>query len=134
MSMTIAGFVAAVAEVAGALAEIKDAPTKPPESIDQYPFAITYPGATDVTGAANPQTKRLVTVICEIHCGRSLLPAAVEQATPYGDSFPIALWGDPRLGGAVNHINSVRGDFLSFDYAGSKSVGWRFTIVAKQED
>lgn len=143
MAFTLTDAVAAVQAIARALGGVRAAPENPTETANAFPFAITYPlrvGATPVTGS---QTRRLNTLVTEIHCARLLLPAAVAQATVFGDTFPAAIWADPTLGGACNHVNEVRGEFVAMVYGGSTgaggvgglpTIGWRFELDLKQEN
>lgn len=132
--MALATVVAAIQDVAGALAGIKAAPDHPPEAANQFPFSLAYPLRETVTGGPAGMMKRIVTIGCQIHCARQLLPRAVEQATPYGDTFPAAIWADLKLAGTVNHVNEIRAEFGYMEYAGVKTIGWSFEIDAKIEE
>lgn len=134
MPYTLAGAVSAIQGIMASLDGIKAAPENPPEALNVFPFGITYPlrvGSTPMTGS---QTMRLNTLVSEIHCARVLLPTAVALATDYGDAFPAAVWADITLGGNCNHVNEVRGEFVTFEYAGVRTIGWRFETDIKQED
>lgn len=134
--MPIASIVAAVQAKAGALAGVKGAPTEPPESINQFPFAIAYPGSLTADPMSDGWRRGLGTVICELHCARVLLPTAVAQAVPLGDAFVNAILSDLTLGGAVDTVNELRGvfGFLRYGSAADAHIGWRFEIDYKRED
>jgi hypothetical protein len=134
MPYTLSGAVTRLQAIAGALDGIKAAPDAPTESSRVFPFAISYPRAVNATPVTGGITRRLNTLVTEIHCARVLLPVAVPQATAYGDAFPAAVWDDPTLAGNCNHVNAVRGEFVTFEYAGVTTIGWSFEIDVKMED
>jgi len=132
--------IAAMQALAGDIVGVKGAPTYPPESINQFPFAVTYPGfgEWELMGAAWSQDFH--ELITEIHLSRVNLPTAVSAALPYYERFRNALAADPTLGGAVLTIHGqdqpIRYEFGFLDWTSNKGrpekhIGWRFKIRVK---
>lgn len=134
--MAIASIVAAVQAKARALDGVKGAPDNPPESINQFPFAVAYPGSLTADPMSDGWRRGLGTIICDIHCARLLLPTAVAQAVPLGDAFINAILGDLTLGGVVDTVRQVRAQFAYLTYAGqpNATIGWHVEIDYKREE
>lgn len=121
--------------IARGLTGVKEAPNFMPESMNQFPFALTYYRQGDTT-AMMGWRKALHTVFMEIHLARQILPATIEQAMQYYERVMAALVDDPTLGGTVSTIVwPVTQTFGWLSYGGSDNihVGWRFSITFKQE-
>lgn len=136
--MTIYGpqdAIARIQTIARGLAGMVEAPEYVPESINQFPFAMTYYRQGNTTSMIGWR-KGLHTVFCEIHVARQILPNALKLAMPFYERFMIALIADPSLGGTVSTVvwpvNHTFG-WLEFGPADNKHIGWRFEITVKQE-
>ncbi len=134
MANTITDAVAAIQAVVAALPGILEAPANPLESIGELPYGHSFPKKikVDASGPAG-SGKWIVTIGTDILCGRQDLPADVALATPYGDSFPNAIWHDPTLAGTVDTVNEVRATFGEVTYAKVVFIGWSFEIDFKIE-
>jgi len=131
MSMTLASAIAAVQTKAGALSGIKAAPTNPPESANQFPFAVSYPRTGRAEFASAGWANYFHTLFCEIHISRQLLPQAIATALPYAELLPSAIMADPTLGGTVNEVREVRYTFGRLEWGGVDTIGFRFEIDVK---
>lgn len=112
----------------------------PPESINQFPFGVAYPGAGEWTLIGAAWSEDFVDIIAEIHLSRQNLPRAIETAMPYYERFRNALASDPTLGGAVQTIHGqgrpIAAAFGRLEWTSNKGkadvhIGWRFTIRVK---
>lgn len=121
--------------IARALPGVKEAPEYMPESINQFPFALSYYRAGNTTAMAGWR-KGLHTFFLEVHIARQVLPAALKTAMPYYDRVIDALVDDPTLGSTVSTIvwpvNHTFG-WLSYGGADNAHIGWRFEVTVKQE-
>lgn len=127
--------IARIQTIARNLAGMVEAPEYVPESVNQFPFAMTYYRQGNTTLMIGWR-KGLHTVFCEIHIARQILPRALETAMPFYERFMAALEDDPTLGGTVSTIVSpVNHTFgwIEFGSQDNKHVGWRFEITFKQE-
>lgn len=121
--------------IARGLDGVKQAPDYVPESMNQFPFAITYYRQGETT-AMTGWRKGLHTVHCEIHVARQILPNALKQAMPFYDAMLAGLEADPTLGGTVSTIVwPVTHTFGWMEYGGQNNltIGWRFAVTFKQE-
>jgi hypothetical protein len=126
--------IARVQAVALGLSGVKEAPQYAPESINQYPFALSYFQTGETTFEAG-WMKAVYTLSCELHFSRQSLPTAIQKAAPYHNLMLAALQSDPTLNGTVDTIISpvaVSFGFLEYNGAAT-SIGWRFLITVKQE-
>ena len=107
----------------------KGAPDRPPESGNQFPFAICYERSghlakwITIHNAVNQATIHL-----EYHVARILLPQAVTAAMTFRDAFLDCLIPDYSLGGAVGDILEVRYTFGGMKYADIDTIGYQFEI------
>lgn len=125
-----------VQSTVGAIPGISSAPDAPPESINQFPFALTY-SSRGTLERMSDWTKGLHTIVCEIHFSRQNLPRAIEQAMPYLELFINAIWSDPTLGATVSTIkDAIRYEFGFLPWGGASDVhiGFRFEIDVKIEN
>jgi hypothetical protein len=127
--------IARVQAIALGLSGMKEAPDYPPESVNQFPFAVTYYRTGEITMEAG-WMKAVYTLFCELHFARQVLPLAVAKAMPYHNTMLAALQADPTLNGTVSTVVSpVLTTFGVLEYGGPENIhiGWRFTITVKQE-
>lgn len=134
--MSFSGAVSKLQALALSMDGIKSAPDFPPESINVYPFSVAYPASGRIAVPSFGLEKGLHTVFVEIHCNRTLLPKAVEQATNYLVQYPKLLASDPTLGGEVDTIqfsdsNPLTYEFGRLEWNTIPTVGVRFTITFK---
>lgn len=121
---------------AGALSGIRSAPTNPTESVNQFPAAVTFVQSFEAETITAGLLKRIIVIRTLIFDKRTHLPIDVATMTPYGDSFPIAVYADPRLGNTVQTIERpMTGTFGHIEYEGKANyIGWTFDTTVKVED
>lgn len=121
--------------IARGLPGVKEAPDYMPESINQFPFALSYYRQGNTTAMAGWR-KGLHTLFLEVHISRQVLPAALRSAMPFYEKVIDALIDDPTLNGTVSTIvwpvNHTFG-WLSYGGTDNAHIGWRFEITVKQE-
>lgn len=129
--MTLAEAIKQIQVVTGGLAGIKSAPSTAPEAAGAFPFAVAYPRSGTLTINSYSWGTLLHTIYVEIHVARTLLPAAIDQALPYVESFASALVADPTLEAAVDTVNGIRFTFGKMEWGGVETLGWRFEVDVK---
>jgi hypothetical protein len=84
--------------------EVRSAPSKPVESANVLPLAITY--IAEGTAQANDVTtcQLLYTINTDFHVRRDIMKAAYTQLDNIIPEFCQRLAGDPTLGGTVDTI------------------------------
>lgn len=103
----------------------------PPESISEFPAALTYIGQGEMTATAAGGYS-LHTLIVEIYHARQVLAQAVNEAKVWPDRLYAALKADETLGGAVSHVVwPIRYQALPLPYNDLIHFGVRFTIQVK---
>lgn len=121
--------------IARGLPGVKEAPDYMPESLNQFPFALSYYRQGNTTAMAGWR-KGLHTFFMEVHIARQVLPAALRSAMPFYEKVIDALIDDPTLNGTVSTIiwpvNHTFG-WLSYGGTDNAHIGWRFEITVKQE-
>lgn len=122
----------AVQAIVGALSGINGAPNYPPEQINDFPFAVAYPGDGEhrVGTLVNNTGERkfLGQIVLEVHVSRADLPSAVQASIGFGDTIPNALLKDPTLNGTVETFASVTQTFGELDWDQTKTLGYRFIL------
>lgn len=127
--------IARIQTIARGLVGMVEAPEYPPETMLQFPFALTYYRQGNTT-LMSGWRKGLHTVFCEIHLARQLLPSTIKSAMPFYERFMAAIEDDPTLGGTVSTVVSpINHTFGWIEYGdqGNKHLGWRFEVTFKQE-
>ena len=129
--MTLPAAVAAIQVKAAAVSGIKQAPTNPFEQSSMIPFAVCYARTGTQTPQSSGWSVALHTLVCEIHCQRTVLSLAFAEALPLYESFASGVLADPTLGGAVQTINQLRYTFGGMEYDGTPTLGYRIEIDVK---
>lgn len=120
---------------ARALPGIETAPLNPPESVNQYPFVVTY-------AVRSPDTLRFESqgfghffhlIHCEFHLARNILPTAIERALTYIELLPRSIQADQQLGGTVDATRGIDYEFGVLEWGGMENIGVRFMIDVKQK-
>ena len=117
-----------------ALSGIKEAPTAPPSSINQFPFVVTYAAGSEFLGQAG-WLRDIGRVVTEIHLANVNLKVDYRTAVPYGRLLAKAIWNDPTLGGNCDTVISCIGTFgfLTWDGQQNVHIGWRIETTFKQQ-
>jgi len=134
------GINAAIAEVQrliGGLDGIRGAPVEPPESINQFPFAVAYLGGGTWASAGNWK-RGLHTVVIELHINRADLPRDIRAALRYSENVPDILMSNPTLAGTVDHILTTPDTPLAYEFGAMewgtvKTVGYRWRLTVKMQ-
>lgn len=134
--MSLSGAITRLQYHAGLLSGVKEVPTSPPESANEFPFVVTYPARGKFF---NPSgwSKGLHTIFVEIHCARVILPAAVTQALAYVEAYPNLIMNDPTLNSTVDTIilseedDGIPYTFGRLEWGGVQTIGVRFEVTVK---
>lgn len=123
---------------AASLSGVRAAPSRVPDAMTSWPFAITYVSrgiATRHTGALARTTWTFVT---EFHVARLDLGRNVETGQALLVGFMAKVWdfGSPpaianQLGGYAVMVGDVRGFMAEMEYGGMPTYGVRVEIDAK---
>lgn len=133
--MALSDAIVEVQNIVGAISGIKAAPDNPPESINQYPFALSY-AYQGTWERMSDWKKGIHVIVCEVHFSRQNLPKAIALAMPYCESIPNALLGNPTLNGTVDTIfEQITYNFGFLPWGGQNDVniGFRFEIKVKMQ-
>lgn len=129
MAGTQLQIVQAVMDIVGAVPGIREAPDYPPEQLNDFPFAVAFPGeGTHQYGVAG-ERRFIGNVILEVHVSRIDLPAAVENSIGFGDTVPNALMNNVTLNGKVDTFESIMQTFGVLNWGDAQTLGWRFTLT-----
>jgi hypothetical protein len=135
--MSLSDAIAELQRLIGTLPGIRHAPAEPPESMNQFPFAVAYPGSGTWSHAGNWK-RGLHTIILELHINRADLPGDVRTALRYSESVPDIIMSNPRLGGTVDHILTTPDTPLTYEFLGMtwgsvETVGYRWRLTVKMQ-
>lgn len=135
--MDITSAIRAVQDTWLTISGIKAAPDTPPESINQFPFAVTYEGTGTVyidDMYSETFARQTATIVSELHLTRQNLPTAIANAMAYRNSFLDALRDNPTLSGTVMMITQISFQFGKLEYGeDNPTIGYQFTISADLE-
>ena len=74
-------------------------------------------------------------IITEIHVARKDAPRDLSQVMPYLERFARSFYydstttlADATLGGNARHFDTLNYSFVTFDWGGFETVGFRFTF------
>lgn len=115
---------------------VKAAPDVPPESINQFPIAVTYEQSGNVvisdmySGSWGEETG---VIVSELHLTRQNLPTAVGAAMAYRNAFLNKLRAAPNLNGTVMMIERLEWQFGKLEYGEIETLGYKFEIGVKLE-
>jgi len=123
--------VQALAVHARALTGMRSAPDNPPDSINMYPFAITYFmrgrwWGNDATWKTSADTWAIDIHLAKVPDIGRVLEACAEMP----EALAQAIVSDETLGGTVTHIDEVRAEFRAMNYAGVDTAGYHLEIDA----
>ena len=127
--MSIEAAIANLQAITGAVPGIKSAPAAPPESANQFPFAVAYERSGELSNLIGGQMADNKAVIyIEVHVARQLLPQAITLAMSLRDPLIKAIVADPTLGGTVLFVSGLRLTFGGMKWAGIDTFGYRFEL------
>lgn len=111
---------------------IRKAPSKPPDQINLFPFAVTYPFTGRWTMAPAGSKTGLHDLVIELHVARKDLPRDYALAIAFAESIPnelfLRLKDDSKWNGTIDTFGDVTYEFLPMTYGGVETLGWRFTV------
>jgi hypothetical protein len=129
MAGTQLQIIQAVMDIVGAVSGIREAPDYPPEQLNDFPFAVAFPGeGTHQFGVAG-ERKMLANVVLEVHVSRIDLPSAVENSIGFGDTVPNALMNNVTLNGTADTFESILQTFGVLNWGDTQTLGWRFILT-----
>ena len=82
----------AIQTACAAVSGVKFAPTKPPESPNDFPFVVTYPTTFSHKQSLMGSITYLYDIKVELHVERADLANDVDVALPYAESIPNAVY------------------------------------------
>ena len=124
--------IAQVQTYVGTLAGIRKAPAQPPDQMNAFPFAITYPssGRWEMTPAGSKTG--LHNIAIEIHIMRKDLPRDFDKALDYSDLLPnllfLKLKDDNKWNFTIDTFAAISYTFGPLGYGGFETLGFRFIV------
>ena len=131
---TVVGAVTAVAAVVGGVSGISSAPTYPFETMNESPFAVTYPMNGGINIGPVGSRKNLLNIAIDVLIPRRDLAADLEVLEPFLDTIPAALLAELSYSGdifsaAIDTLESIAFEFLpEMNYGGVQMIGYRFIL------
>lgn len=123
---------------AASLSGVRVAPSRVPESMTSWPFAITFVQKGTATRHTGALARTIWTFVTEFHVARQDVGRNVEtcQALLVGFMAKVLDFGDPpaassQLGGYAVITGEVRGFMAEMEYGGMPTYGVRVEIDAK---
>lgn len=123
---------------ASSLSGVRVAPSRVPESMTSWPFAITFVQKGTATRHTGALARTIWTFVTEFHVARQDVGRNVEtcQALLVGFMATVLDFGDPpaassQLGGYAVITGEVRGFMAEMEYGGMPTYGVRVEIDAK---
>ena len=115
----------------GGIADIRKAPATPEEAMNEFPYAVCYPGSGAVAmGVYGPARMEIThTVVLEVHVARKDLPRDISAVRGFVDTIPNELFEDATLNSKAITISEIRYSFRTFEWGeGTNTIGYRFEI------
>lgn len=130
--MALRDAIADLQNKASSLPGMKEAPIDPPESVNQFPFAMSYVRGGTAHAESAGFGHAQVQLVTEIHVARTNMATDTQTALPFFEQFMSKLLADQTLGGFVDNIGDVEFLFGTMAYAGQPTLGWQFVIVGDE--
>jgi len=137
--MTDSKLTSAVKEVASivlTVSGVAGAPDFPPESLNYFPFAVTYPvRGRYILSPAQTMTE-LHSIAVELHINKKHLPIDVEKLLQFAEAIPEAIMKTYNLNGKVQTFGEITYDIKYVEWGNIETLALVFTIhdVKIQED
>lgn len=124
--------------LASSLDGVRSAPSRIPDAITAWPFAITFVQKGIATRHSGALARTIWTFVTEFHVAKQDLGRNVETAQALLVGFMAKVWdfGDPpllsrQLGGYAVMVGDTRGFMAEMEYSGMPTYGVRVEIDAK---
>jgi len=113
-----------------AISGIREAPETPPESINQFPFALCFARTGEYTIGPPEMMTGIHTIVLELHVARKDLTRDVPTAMKYAKSIPLAILVAlmNRTLTAISTMERIRYEFGPLGWGGAETIGFRFYI------
>lgn len=132
--MTLPNAIKDMQSKVSALVGMHSAPSYPPESANDFPFAVTYPRTGELALKSAGFAKFFHTLVTEIHVSTQPgLAAAMENAIPFAERLASSLLNDPTLSSSVDEVRGVRYTFGKLEWNSVQTLGYRFEVDIKCE-
>ena len=129
--MALKDAVAEIVEELQTISGIRRVPNEPPETNDQFPFAVVYPITGLYTQGPAQLMKGLHSVNVELHVARKDLPRDFSVVMELIDEIPFELMKLLNDGGYSNlsTIGQIEYTFGPLSWAGVETLGVTYTIT-----
>jgi len=117
--------------------DIKAAPDAPIESINVFPFCMTYPASGTLNREQAGVKRDIHTIFSEVHINPVNLGPSVEKMMSVLEEYALALQQNPTLTDTSDAITvdtivyPIRYSFGSLRWAEEEHLGFRFEIDVK---
>ncbi len=128
---TIQDVVAQVQIYMATLPDIRSAPANPPESVNAFPFVVTLPHAGNWESQSAAWKRGLHAIVIDVHVARKDAPRDYQKFVPFVELVPNLLFNKlflDKWSGLIDTFRSIAYTTTTFDYAGTETVGLRFTV------
>jgi len=125
----------AVLGIVRGVSGIRTAPDSPPSKMSSYPVAICYPGPGTFSRDNASATRKLTTLVLEVHVAYKDLDRDYRVLLPLADAVTDALLADITIDGAVDTILANDGigfsGLTTLGYPPDNTIGFRWEIPTK---
>lgn len=125
--MTVPAAVSRLQTIAASVSGVNVAASLPPESLAQFPVAISYVSDCALAArysGAHAHSQWVLTT--EIHVSRKDLPRDYDLLDDIGPAFAVAVVSEPDLSGTVSALIECRGTLGPGQWAGLDTLCWTF--------
>jgi hypothetical protein len=128
--MALKDAVAEIVDELQTISGIRRVPENPPESNEQFPFAVVYPLTGMYVGGATGVMKGLHSINIELHVARKDLPRDFSQVMGLIDTIPLELMRLRNAGSLTNiaAFGPIDYTFGPLSWAGNETLGVTYTI------
>jgi hypothetical protein len=123
-----------ITTVLAAVSGVNQAPERPNETQNDYPFVVTYLVSGELGAGATGTRKSLYNIAIDLLTNRMDLNRDLQILNPFIDTIPAALIAEVSVGGdkfssTISTFDTISMTFLpAVDYAGVQMIGYRFML------
>lgn len=133
MAKTIDDCLGAVRTALDGISTLRAVPTGIPEHTGGvFPFAVAWEGPGEFYRESFDTTRKLFSIVVQVHFSRRGLYQAEIQATPIGESVLTALLADPTFGGTCETFARITHNgfqALTWGEPAIQTVGYEYRIT-----
>lgn len=113
------------------ISDLRRVPDEPPESNNQFPFAVVYPLRGNYTGGPPGLMRGLHNIVVELHVARQDLPRDYSQVMDIIDQIPEQLLSAMKNARYSNldTFETITYEFGALNWDGTDTLGVTYTMT-----